>query len=392
MARGTIAALSTTKGSKRKAPKDKEPTQWKDMECVDNTGQERKDSPRTEFEKRTLFVSQKEETSESLCYPESKESISEDRVTPGRTEPSDSCTEPVTNNSTAETSMAKGSIETFDDDNVSESEGTRLGYFGLGLHKQMEVPEADKLLEVVGQIEGRTAKILLDTGCSIFTDNQSAIQAVETPKRQSGQYIVEKILDTIDEIHKLAPTRTIHIEWVPGHKTIAGNEQADQAAKAAATPNATAPSTTMRSAQKQSIQSMAKIKWETEWKTGRQNAKRLRNMSQYPDTTTGPELYGELQQRKHVVCITRLRTGHCHLNEYLHRFDIIETAECECGAEKETIDHYLLNCELYDEERDALRRKVGVGGMRTGNLLGNKKIIKNTMEYIEKTGRFKLEQ
>jgi hypothetical protein len=39
----------------------------------------------------------------------------------------------------------------------------------------------------------------------VFTDNQSAIQAVETPKRQSGQYIVEKILDTIDKIHKLAP-------------------------------------------------------------------------------------------------------------------------------------------------------------------------------------------
>jgi hypothetical protein len=148
----------------------------------------------------------------------------------------------------------------------------------------------------------------------------------------------------------------------------------------------------MRSAQNRSIQTTTKIKWETEWKTGRQNAIRLRNMSQYPDTTTGPELYGELQQRKHVVCITRLRTGHCHLNEYLHRFDIIETAECECGAGKETIDHFLLNCELYDEERDALRRKVGVGGMRTSYLLGNKKIIKNTMEYIEKTGRFKLKQ
>jgi ribonuclease HI len=113
----------------------------------------------------------------------------------------------------------------------------------------------------------------------VFTDNQSAIQAVETPKRQSGQYIVEKILDTIDEIHKLAPARTIHIEWVPGHKNIVGNEQADQAAKAAATPRATTPNTTMRSAQNRSIQTMTKIKWETEWKAGRQNAKRLRNMS-----------------------------------------------------------------------------------------------------------------
>jgi hypothetical protein len=70
----------------------------------------------------------------------------------------------------------------------------------------------------------------------------------------------------------------------------------------------------------------------------------------------------------------------------------IETAECGCGAEKETIDHFLLNCELYDEERDELRRKVGAHGMRTSTLLGDKNIIRDTMEYIEKTGRFKLEQ
>ena len=49
----------------------------------------------------------------------------------------------------------------------------RLGYFGLGLHDQMEVPEADKLLEVVGQIEGRPARILLDTGCSTYVLSSS---------------------------------------------------------------------------------------------------------------------------------------------------------------------------------------------------------------------------
>jgi len=136
---------------------------------------------------------------------------------------------------------------------------------------------------------------------------------------------------------------------------------------------------------------MTNSQWETEWKTGKENAKRLRAMSQYPGTTTGPKLYGELQ-RKHVVWIARLRTGHCHLNEYLHRFNIIETPECECGAEKETVEHVLLNCELYDEERDLLRRRVGVQGMRCSTLLGDKNIIKDTMEYIKKTGRFKLEQ
>jgi hypothetical protein len=144
-------------------PEDSKPAMLKDSDHADGMG--KTDSPGKKSEKRTLFVSQKEEASESLRYPESKESTSEDSVTPGRTEPSDSCAEPVT--STTETSMAKGCIETVEDDNASELEA-RLGYFGLGLHKQMEVPEADKLLEVVGQIEGRTARILLDTGCSTY--------------------------------------------------------------------------------------------------------------------------------------------------------------------------------------------------------------------------------
>jgi hypothetical protein len=69
-----------------------------------------------------------------------------------------------------------------------------------------------------------------------------------TPKRQSGQHIIKKILDAIDEIHTFAPTRTIHVEGVPGRKNIAGNEQADQAVKAAAPPSNTPLSTIMRSA------------------------------------------------------------------------------------------------------------------------------------------------
>ena len=66
--------------------------------------------------------------------------------------------------------MAKACIEPVDVDNDegSSDKEMRLGYFGLGLHDRLEVPEADKLLEVVGQIEGRTARILLDTGCSTY--------------------------------------------------------------------------------------------------------------------------------------------------------------------------------------------------------------------------------
>ena len=53
---------------------------------------------------------------------------------------------------------------------------------------------------------------------------------------------------------------------------------------------------------------------------------------------------------------------------------------------------YLLNCELYDEERDALKRKVGIQAMTISTLLGDDKIVRKTVEYIEKTERFKLER
>ena len=53
------------------------------------------------------------------------------------------------------------------------------------------------------------------------------------------------------------------------------------------------------------------------------------------------------------------------------KFKIIENAKCKCSTEKETVKHFLLNCELYDEERDALRRRVGMEGMRASILLGD---------------------
>jgi hypothetical protein len=73
-------------------------------------------------------------------------------------------------------------------------------------------------------------------------------------------------------------------------------------------------------------------------------------------------------------------------------FNIIETPECKCRAERETVDHYLLNCESYNEERDELRWRLEIEGMRSSVLLRDNKIIKNSVEYIEKRGRFKLEQ
>lgn len=51
------------------------------------------------------------------------------------------------------------------------------------------------------------------TNVYVFTDNQSAIKAIEHPRRQSGQYIIKEILDTISRIHNSEPTCVVHLEW-----------------------------------------------------------------------------------------------------------------------------------------------------------------------------------
>jgi hypothetical protein len=60
---------------------------------------------------------------------------------------------------------------------------------------------------------------------------------------------------------------------------------------------------------------------------------------------------------------------------------------CECKEAPETVEHFLLKCELWDEERDALRRRVGPQDMRVESLLGNPDLIKETISFIEATSR-----
>ena len=52
--------------------------------------------------------------------------------------------------------------------------------------------------------------------------------------------------------------------------------------------------------------------------------------------------------------ITQLRTGYTELNESLQKCNIINDANCECG-EKESINHNLLECENYENEREQMR-------------------------------------
>ena len=62
----------------------------------------------------------------------------------------------------------------------------------------------------------------------------------------------------------------------------------------------------------------------------------LRHGSEY-----GPALYNRLT-RNTCAKVIQLRTGHCGLNAYLHRFGLADSPTCDCDNGMETEEHFLL--------------------------------------------------
>ena len=96
---------------------------------------------------------------------------------------------------------------------------------------------------------------------------------------------------------------------------------------------------------------------------------------------------GLIYEDNRIIIIIIIITGHCVLNKYLYRIGKKDSPECTCEHGIESVEHYLLECPNYQEQRAELREAVKPGDMTVAKLLGNCKTFKHTMEYIRATGR-----
>ena len=227
----------------------------------------------------------------------------------------------------------------------------------------------------------------------IFTDSQATIKAINNPGQQSGQAIIKQYLDSID--YNTNPTQTIKVIWISGHEGIEGNEEADKGAKNAA-PNPPPKQNLhhthhpMKSAISRHIKEKAKAQWLEEWRKGTKTAANLQRLMRQRGAKIGPKLYNNMVM-KNAAQPVQLRTGHCRLNNYLHRYGHSQTSYCECGVGKETVEHYLMECRKYKKERrnmqQEIKKKTGKWRISMIKLLGDPEIIKFTMKFIKETGR-----
>ena len=69
----------------------------------------------------------------------------------------------------------------------------------------------------------------------ITLDNQAIIQALQHNRSQLAQYLLDYVHAFIQQLKCKCHNIHIHLEWVPGHMDIEGNELADKYAKRAIT-------------------------------------------------------------------------------------------------------------------------------------------------------------
>jgi ribonuclease HI len=246
----------------------------------------------------------------------------------------------------------------------------------------------------------------------IFSDSQSALEAIKAGNSaKGGRDLLRRIAESFFALRE----KDIEVEfrWVPGHSGVCGNEQADIAAKAAASQagGLTAPLA-------RRVREAARL-----IKAIEQDRKRVSDNFD-PEGIPGQytwkldqalpgrhtlRLYGAFASEQTSILI-QARTGHCRLNQYLSRIGVANDAKCLCGLNDETISHIICVCPLWAEHRKALRIAAGerggdlsylLGGWgkrkdaTTGKLIDGEKnkwksditVVKATVQFLQETGR-----
>ena len=216
---------------------------------------------------------------------------------------------------------------------------------------------------------------------AIISDSLGALLAI-----RAGHTEHHTISDISRQLWKLTQRKLeVDFIWIPGHKGIGSNPEADRLAKEAASlPNDDQKVILTNSEMKTVIHCICMKLWNEEYQasdTG-DHYKRLFR------TVTDTQNYTHLSRRYSTI-LFRLQSGHCRLNSHLHRIGQHENGLCEACMVDESVQHFILLCPKYSGHRERLKDTATEHGLRMElpEILSNLHTIVLAIEFTVATGR-----
>ena len=221
------------------------------------------------------------------------------------------------------------------------------------LHNNCSNNQAEQItiLKALEQLQGLEAP----TGgkVSINTDSRVAIDSLKNHAMHS--FLIEKMRNKIR--HLSTQTWTIDFRWVKAHIGIEGNEAADRLAKEAAQDEEnqsivfeSIPLTSIAS----EINKRGLEQWQRQWNSSEKGA-----VCRF----FFPRLEQRLKMKLRITPeFTALVTGHGKTKSYLHRFILTDDPACPCGEERQTSEHIIFDCNIFEAQRSSLIKQIMVSG------------------------------
>ncbi|KAJ8959355.1 hypothetical protein NQ318_022041 [Aromia moschata] len=193
------------------------------------------------------------------------------------------------------------------------------------------------------------------------------------------------VWDCLETLHALANYNKVTLKWVPGHKGVEGNEEADALARKGSATTVIGPEP-MCGIPKSSVSL-----WLTRWKNKEHqsywNHIPGQTNSKWMVKTPSKVLTDEILRlsRNQIRLVTGLITGHCHLRKHLHRMGIyLDEPICRlCNEEDEAAPHIILECPALTHWRYGL-----LGTENPQEVFPKKNLVKRLLNLIKVTSLF----